>query len=259
MFKPKPSILSRVKNSILSLVGKTNIVRVIEFRPHNKTTEIVVDPPVPASKAIPDWYKNLSIYRDKAVECPRHPAGDTNLTMKACIPVLDALVSGYIITLPCDVIFVDPEQFNGNRVIWDVSWKVITSHTAEQVGNIAPVGHDPRPLKWEGVWEVTAPPGYSLLYTHPFYRFDLPFTTATAIVDSDKFSKALNLPFFIKDGYMGTIPKGTPIAQVIPIKRETWYSTIEKYDERSDYIFDSIKTTFFRAYKNNWWTKKTYN
>ena len=31
-----------------------------------------------------------------------------------------------------------------------------------------------------------------------------------------------NVPFFIKSGFEGVIPAGTPIAQLIPIKREKW-------------------------------------
>jgi hypothetical protein len=44
----------------------------------------------------------------------------------------------------------------------------------------------------------------------------------SAIVDSDKFYGSGNIPFFLKADFEGTIEKGTPIAQLIPIKRKSW-------------------------------------
>jgi len=235
---------------------KSNLTKVINFRAGNEKVSAIMQPPLPAAKCIPDWYKNLSLYVTDNGN-PISPEGNTNLTAKACVPVLDALTTGYIVTLPCDIIFVDPKEY-GHRVIWEVSWDVISSHSPAQMGNQAPDGYESRPLKWEGNWETITPEGYSILITHPFYRYDLPFITTTAIVDSDKFTRRLNLPFFIKEGFVGTIPKGTPIAQMIPIKRETWESTVLPYDPKSDHSLDDLKTTIFRSYKTRWWNKKTY-
>jgi hypothetical protein len=116
------------------------------------------------------------------------------------------------------------------------------------------------------VWMTNAyletPKGYSLLITHPFNRYDLPFITSTAIVDSDKFAMVPGrIPFFLQLGFSGLIPAGTPIAQVFPFKREPWVhqidqSLVEKTQKPS---LDANRTRgSIRFYKNNWWSKKSY-
>ena len=97
----------------------------------------------------------------------------------------------------------------------------LTGHTMPR-----PAGHLNNHLIWLPQWGWKTPRGYSTLVTHPFNRFDLPFTTTTAIIDSDKYWGAGNIPFFLKDGFEGIIPKGTPYVQIIPIKRKKWLSVL---------------------------------
>ena len=50
-------------------------------------------------------------------------------------------------------------------------------------------------IKFNNFWTIEAPPGYSLLFTHPVNRADLPFTTLTGLVDCDAFHhNPLNFP-----------------------------------------------------------------
>jgi hypothetical protein len=229
----------------------------IEFIPQDILAEQVVDPPIPASKILPEWFKKTEplIYKGNA---HRNPDKTSNKTLKLCMPFLDAMSSGYMITLPCDVIFVDPNQY-GARVLWDVSWNVLEGHTEGQIGYMPLLeGYNRNPLKWSVMWSLKTPSGYSLLYTHPLNRFDLPFFTMSGIVDTDNFEIPVNLPFIIKEGFMGKIPKGTPLAQVIPIKRESWKSTIEKPKIKNTFLLDKLRTVVDFSYKIRWWNKKSY-
>ncbi|HZL31017.1 MAG TPA: hypothetical protein VFC54_08145, partial [Pseudolabrys sp.] len=83
--------------------------------------------------------------------------------------------------------------------------------------------------KFNNFWTIETPPGYSLLFTHPLNRTDLPFTTITGLVDTDKYSESLiAFPARWHDtNFNGVLPKGTPVAQCIPVKREKWVSRIE--------------------------------
>jgi hypothetical protein len=98
------------------------------------------------------------------------------------------------------------------------------------------------------------------MISHPANRFDLPFTTLSGIVDSDTALHEGNLPFFIKEGFEGLIPKGTPIFQIIPFKRENWKSEIDR-----DISIEANKNAFsagsvlFGWYKSKVWKRKTYN
>ena len=67
-----------------------------------------------------------------------------------------------------------------------------------------------------------------------------------------------SLTFFIKNSFSGIIYAGTPIAQLIPIKRENW-ELIEnknlKQKGDSMYIDSSLTKNF---YKTNLWNRKEY-
>jgi hypothetical protein len=54
----------------------------------------VVPAPVPASRTIPEWYKNIPRYTDSE---------STNFSVKACLPYLDAMTAGYTLTTWCDI------------------------------------------------------------------------------------------------------------------------------------------------------------
>jgi len=230
----------------------------IQFIPSTKLTERIVEPPQPSIKILPNWYKKIGFHIDKNIKNHRRPSGQSNLTAKSCVPIFDAMSAGYLITLPCDVSFVDPEKY-GYRVVWEVSWLTIGSHSHDQVQGMVPSeDFEPDPLRFEGLWRIKTPKNYSLLYTHPFYRFDLPFLSTTAIVDSDIYDTALNIPFFIKKDFFGILEKGTPIAQVIPIKRDSWKSEVLEYDSNYEHDLQKVTLNLVKSYKKNFWQKKSY-
>jgi hypothetical protein len=84
-------------------------------------------------------------------------------------------------------------------------------------------------IKFNNFWTIETPAGYSLLFTHPFNRDDLPFTTIAGMVDTDSYTDNLiNFPARWHDpNFSGVLPKGTPVAQCIPVKRELWTSQCE--------------------------------
>lgn len=234
------------------LTKKIEFISAFDFVDH-----VDINPPQTISKFVPKWYKDLNTFINNT-DMVVMENGDSNLTAKACMPLLDSMTTGYAITLPCDIKFVNLEKF-GYRVSWEMPWQIITSHSKEQTANIG-LGdiYEENAYKFEGLWRIKTPPGYSLLYTHPFYNFNLPFLTATGIVDSDVFDKQINIPFFIKRGFEGTIEKDTPIAQIIPIKREKWQSSVKQYDQSYKHHFMNLKLKNFRSYKQRWWHRKEY-
>ena len=79
-------------------------------------------------------------------------------------------------------------------------------------------------IKFHNLWTIEAPQGYSLLFTHPANRFDLPFTTLTGLVDCDLYhDNWVHFPAHWHDvNFTGVLPKGTPVAQCTAVKRESW-------------------------------------
>ena len=68
-------------------------------------------------------------------------------------------------------------------------------------------------IKFHNLWTIEAPEGYALLFTHPFNRFDLPFTTLTGQVDCDRYhDNWIHFPAHWHDmNFSGVLPKGTPV------------------------------------------------
>ncbi|MGB8740454.1 MAG: hypothetical protein WCD52_09445 [Xanthobacteraceae bacterium] len=67
------------------------------------------------------------------------------------------------------------------------------------------------------------------MFTHPVNRTDLSFTTLTGLLDCDSFHDSpLNFPARWHDAdFNGVLPKGTPVAQCLPVKREAWTGRYE--------------------------------
>ena len=213
-----------------------------------------LEQPKPASRLVPDWYKNTESYVNKE----RKPLGDgsTSATIKRCVPVFDAITAGYIIESPADV-FVSIKD-GGQWFEWS-DFGLIEFHPIEQ----APEHPDKKPFaypKWTNPWAIATPKGYSTLFVQPFHRESV-FTILPGIVDTDQYTPSVNFPFVINDpAFEGLIPKGTPIAQVIPFKRDSWTMELgDKKDlEAQVKVSKKLRSKFFDRYKSMFWTKKEY-
>jgi hypothetical protein len=88
-----------------------------------------------------------------------------------------------------------------------------------------------------------------------------PFTILDGIVDTDSYNAPVNFPFVLNDwGFEGLIPAGTPMAQVIPFKRESWQMEIGSQEEFEAQQKTTIhlRTSFFDSYKNKFRSPKEY-
>ena len=70
------------------------------------------------------------------------------------------------------------------------------------------------------------------------------------------------LDFKIENTFKGIIEKGTPLAQVIPFKRESWNSQYIDYKDSKENQKTQrmlIRSKFFNYYKKNFWHKKEWH
>jgi hypothetical protein len=232
-----------------------------------------VEPPVPGSNLIPEWFRKgesfLSRETNKVAskDDPFKTAG-----MKGCMPFFDSLTSGYLLVTWADVEitkndddgsllefrYLEPDIY-GKPTETNNDYRMII----ERVGDLGhtiprPVGHSYNHMAWSSQWGMSLPKGWSLLITHPMNRFDLPFTTMSAIMESDRFSPNGNIPFFIQKGWTGVIPKGTPFAQIVPIKRSSWISTFSKMTTRDKFLAISAREVDYGFYRSKIWVPKKY-
>lgn len=227
----------------------------IKFIPAKEEYEHWVLKPEPAINNIPDWFKDsgLFINGDSLHIEPRGP----NLSIKKCVPFLDSMTAGYYIFLSSDI-FVDPND-SESLIHWSIDEKIVDSHSLEQLEKYSiPNIFLKNPLKWINQYIISTPKGYSVYITHPQHRNDLPFHTLSGIVDSDRHPIPINFPFFLHKDFSGIIPRGTPIAQVFPFKREDWKMSVEKSEKNIEAKEKLFFSKIINSYRKDFWVKKSY-
>ena len=229
------------------------------FIPKDKDTEICIPRPQSSKKYIPQWFKDMPI------EVPTIDGFGADYTAKKCIPFLDSLTSGYTQELSCDV-YIDCNTEEDDPIInyrWGGQIRPLSTRKEDtKSSNSMPhfPGYYKTEFHWNTLWEPKTPTGYSTLYFHPANRFDLPFITHNAIIDTDRWPITGPIPFVLKKGFSGLIPAGTPIYQMIFIKREVWDSEKSEYDEKYvKNITYSVRKFISDGYKKQIWSKKEYN
>jgi hypothetical protein len=232
----------------------------IEFFATSQDVELLVPEPKPAKQYLPNWYKEVMPVTYKSLKFDNF--GNVQTNIKNCIPFMDMMTSGYIQESWVDIEIREKdghiEYFYSGSSSKDAP--VIMSHRDR---SSVPVQEDFYPFEfiWNQAWSPKLPRGYSCIVSHPFNRIELPFHTIGGIIDSDKFSHSSggNLPFYIKKGFSGLIPAGTPLYQIIPFKREDWKSLRKSFDQDKTKITSyNLRRFFVGGYKKKYWSKKTF-
>jgi hypothetical protein len=210
--------------------------------------------PTPSLEVIPDWYKNTFGYLGKKGEVFSN--GAQSATIKKCMPVFDALTAGYIIYSQSDVYV---SQIDGKPYYQWARGNAINFHSSAQAKNHPKSHNDLDFPKWRNDWIIKTPKGYSCMFLNPLHR-EVPFTIMEGIVDTDNYSLPVGLPFVLKNPkFEGTIPAGTPIAQVIPFRRESYKMEITAFNkEEYETTHNKLRAVFYNAYKKMYWNKKEY-
>ena len=214
----------------------------------------------PSSQMVPEWYKQI----------PRVFAADNgaeNPSVKHCIPFIEALTSGYLVLTPEDYV-VEKKPLQGRTIASDGD--SLNKRNVKDTGGMpVPEGYDRIHHTWKHKLYIDIPEGYSILFTQPLNRFDVPFITLSAIVDGPYMMPSGGIAFCIRDDFEGTIPAGTPYAQMIPFKTQDFI--MEKKEtlaqETKDEFRELFKTT--KNYTEEWislknkyrtksWNKKSY-
>jgi hypothetical protein len=180
-----------------------------------KEDEGVIPAPVRAKTALPDWFRKLP-----PVDTAHVSATSSGITVKRCMPFLDAMAAGWVIGLPATVRM---DISDGGRQVdcgWDFDRTLVSNHAGHQVAG------NPReplpPCKFHNYWTIRTPPGWSCLFVPPLNRPNGVFEIVAGVVDTDTYQSEIHFPFFAtgKDG-LHILERGTPIVQVIPFRRQT--------------------------------------
>lgn len=200
--------------------------------------------PYPASRHVPEWLKQM----------PTDLADGG--TVKRCPPFITAMTAGYIIPAPHDMWF---EMSSQGEVKAYCDQKIVSKHVAEQYRG-APFAASPV-LKFLNPWIVVTPPEYACMITGPVNRFEVPLMPLTGIVETGTYYKEVQLPMvcLLSPGQSFALPRGAPLIQVIPFKRDSWTSRSGFIDmprrdkQQQGFIADP------HEYKKQYWRKLEFS
>ena len=217
-----------------------------------------VTPIIPASKALPDWYKRLPVRTEELQ--PWDAA-----TVKSCMPFFDAMVQGYVMPLWADLHVKTESTKKGNpspTFTWGIYGDtVVERHTPLQTGEMPAMeeslGHSGA-FKIMSPWIIKTPPGYSSLFIAPLNNSPKYMNFVSAIVSTDSYNNYINFPFIWTgpEDWTGIISQGTPIIQIIPFKRVNFKHEVRAFNASEDWSVRStaraLRNAFTHPYKRVW-------
>ena len=218
----------------------------------------------PCVNHIPNWYKKIDPYKGNKPQT--YEGSVNNATLKRCAPVYDALTFGYMAILHCDLVF-NISELENNEV--DLSYNYASEPTPIQVREYNPEysmeldnTYLPIEFTWQQRWSINTEPNSSILVTHPLNRFDLPFTTTSGVVDTDSgfMVDVGSVPFYIKKGFNGVIPCGTPMFQIIPFERQKYKHEIREVSQTDKFRRKHKWQKYFTSgYRKAYRSTKSFN
>jgi len=140
-------------------------------------------------------------------------------------PAHGALATGFLLPLAADL------EVKDGRFEW--SWPLgapslepyacapVEFESCEHAREAPLLEEDGIIIRFHSFWSMELEPGWSLLVIHPVHREELPYRTLYGVIEADVPETALlSLPaMWIDPEFEGVLPRGTPIAQCIPIQR----------------------------------------
>lgn len=239
--------------------------QIIKFYPFSEKILDFAPEPKPASKYMPEWYRQQPglIDTGETLATTGQPAS----TVKKCLPIFDTITAGYVIVAPVDIYLdaTDPEKlvYQIPATMSQFKAEIFAYHDRRQYSHMPldeNVYHKDL-LRIMPFWVVGTSPGYSALFTNPFYRDSSPITALSGIIDTDGYPSDGHLSFTVEKDFKGVIKQGTPLVQIIPFKREDWKMEIVDAEESEKFLRKNrmrLRSTFNNGYKNKFRSPKEY-
>ena len=194
--------------------------------------------PVLAKSVMPSWWKKMKIFQSIR--------GRRIQTIRACPAMHDWTKSGWYLLANRDMEILCGSERDSTSTKFatkDPSGKKYESptHPSDQFDNAfdyiedGEFGQVKDAFKMRNPWNIQTPKGYSTYYMDPFLFQNKYFACWQGIIDTDEFNVNQDnsqIIFYPKVNHSFTIPKGTPLCQIIPFKREEWVATYQLKDNK---------------------------
>ena len=215
--------------------------------------------PRPAKEFIPEWWKSYPPFEKDEMNSIYPKVR----TVKTCPSFPDYFSRGYVVPAWADMTI----QYNEELEMWN--WRVgqevggnvfngITPHSNPQFVS----GAKPKSMGIDGTfvfkllcpWKVITAKNVSILQLPMFYSFNPDWTALPGIIDTHINSEINQQLLYHANGKEVFIPRGTPIAQYIPIPTKYLYELEVRKETQEDktlfdYQFMAITSKFFGGYR----------
>lgn len=208
--------------------------------------------PKAASKCFPDYFRPIK---------PQIDNTPSSNTVKRCVPFIDAMSQGFILPLWSDVYI---RAANGDLTIdfpeGNQFGETLGQHGLQQIPNhpLVDKPYGDIALKWMNPWVIETEESVSCLFTSPLNHLETRFKILDGVVDTDTYYNNINFPF-VWTGGDGEflIPRGTPLVQVIPFRREEATLEVGVTDgERQHKVHSTLGSVFRNGYRSFFWHKR---
>ena len=188
---------------------------VIQFSCHPDYKGVLPEPKT-SNKLLPEWFKKIKPYNGVEKE-NKFPIR----TAKKCMPLLDAMNLGFIITMPIDLRVMTNNDLSIIKIEQrSECFEPIDYHDWVQVESDKWPIRKQHPIKFKNPWLIKTKPGWSCLFTSPLNHLNNDYQVFSGVVDTDRYKGVINFPGVWKsENFDGIIKAGTPLVQVIPFKR----------------------------------------
>ena len=187
-----------------------------------------------SSYFMPDWFLKTPRWSEKHEYTKTNISerSDQGQTIKQCPAVPEFMSMGITVPLWCDLQVTIPER---GPAEWHSPWEVYNFryHDDSQFADYLPEHAKPTlVLKPDCPWRIKTPPGVLLLQLPMFWHFNPIFTVAAGVIWSEFYHEINQQMMFHNTGEF-LLKRGTPLAQYIPIRRETFnYDIGDQTDEQ---------------------------
>lgn len=186
--------------------------------------------PVPIEQALPGWLRAMPASMGEIAEAH----DQTNLTLRACAPLMEAMSLGYALRWPMTIrIVVVGREPNGDfdLRVDPVEPAILQSHPPRQAPGMPGAGMPI--LKLTHPWIIRTPPGTACLITPMVNQPERKVIPFSAVVETDRYFNAIHIPFMlaVPIGEQVVLERGEPFAQLIPFRRDDWQAVQGEGDE----------------------------
>jgi hypothetical protein len=196
--------------------------------------------PKPAIKYIPDWWRQTPHVPQDVFAS--NPFGGN---VKNCPSFPDYFSQGIIIPMWVDSVISydeETEEWGWKTSNANFSWGF---HPKEQYSKYVDhvyLGDRPKAVfKANSPWRIITKKGYSVLQLPVFYHFNKDFTVLPGVVDTDMAHQINPTVLFMSDKKDIFIPRGTPLVQYIPFKREDLSLEVRDSTEQDNILFSQLQ------------------